>query len=1190
MKRRNILLLGFSLAGLFGIGLSSLGSLASNKPLIGMNATEQTYKFLFDKSSNKPVIDGNGSLNVLSSLGNSFKFDYSSFLVSEGNWGKLAANGTLLNPYTSTTYKNAIGNISSITVVFTGDLTIDYGWGGKDGTVNYLRTNHKLTSGIVFGFAAEMPNYIRIKATSETTITSITLNYRCGTNNNFNEAFQITSVQTLKDFASLTKSGQTNLNARLVNDIDFKDETFTGIGNVNNHYKGTFDGNGKTVSNIKIVNKAEGAGLFNYVEGATISNLNIDNIRVNSETSNTNCSAALVGYCYGANINNINIASGTLYGKGNTGSIIGYVCKVAGKTTINNVKNFANVISNGAIGVGGLVGTNETPAIIKISNSINYGSVTSKNDYVGGITGLLRKGTNNVKPSIENCINYGKVKGAKNVGGIAGGNRGSITNCKVGSTAIINDKAPSSIKNISGTGGYLIGTNDTGGGAITADEIAKYNYSPIWDPVTTKTAFVGSGTQEDPYKIEYAEDLAYLANSVNSNASYNSAKKYYQVITNIDLGGNNWTPIGTLSATIKNSFKGNFDGGNLIIDGLKIEQSLSDIGLFGYTNGAKVSNINLRNVDIKSNATGPSYTAALIGRALKSTISNITLEGNINANGKLVGGIIGGNHGSATSTDDMISTISNCINKMNVTSTDDEVGGIIGGNQYVNVIHINDCINKGNIVGKNMVGGIIGIVRFDGKTKTQSILDNCSNYGNITVTGTMRCGGIAGYNIGIINRAKVLENCTLTLNGETKLAKDCKANSGFDAVASMVARTAGKGVINNWSTIAEDESISSINNYTEWGYGRIIKLSDESYFFTSDLATSSATSLEGLKRTQALAKNDFIRDKNGNNTTTSIQMGNAQPIEYANGKIAIFYRAGGTYGTSYKYSSIRVRISTDNGKTFGEPQILLENITSTAGKAETEGLYEPFPVLKEDRNIELFISCDITSTVNGNDSLKALSGRQNIIRMPISVSNDTFTTGTAIIINNLKGTTNYHRPGMTTISKLNDGSYIMAMERTNELNPNTTKIGFTICISYSKDLINWTLPKEIIRPKTTNSVVTENYLCQSPCIGVLDNGKIAVSYMSNENFQGDNYINGNSFFRRCEVAISEKEVKYSDSPTMIKQDNSFGYANNIGCQYPGLYVEGNTAYTIERTYIIAVNDSGNVSLSNKKTVIKPFVA
>lgn len=1194
MKRRNILLLGISLAGLFGVGLSTLVSLSPNKPLIGINASDQTYKFLFNKSSNKPVKDGAGSINVLSQLGNSFEFDYSSFSVVDGSWGKLAAGGTLLNPYTSTSNNNAIGKISSINVVFTGELTIDYGWDGKDGTVNYLRTNHKLTSGKIFGFAAEMPNYIRIKATSEATITSITLNYRCGTNVDFNEAFQIKDADSLNLFNALVREGQTNLNARLVNDIDFKNKTFGGIGTDTNRYKGTFDGNGKTISNITIKNTTKGTGLFNHVEGATISNLSIKNITVNSSTSYSECTGALIGSAYGVNLNNINVSSGTIYGKINTGSIVGVTYKSTGKTIINNVQNSASIIATGGLGTGGLVGTSEKGLLIEISNSINYGSVTSDNDYVGGIIGLLRTGTSTVKSSVKDCINYGEVKGAKNVGGIAGGNRGSITNCKVGHSSIINTKAPSSIKKISGTGGYLIGANDTGNGAISADEIAKYNYSPIWNPTVARTAFVGEGTQDNPYKIEYAEDLAHLANSVNSDADYTSAKKYYQVMTNIDLGGNNWTPIGTLSATIKNSFKGIFDGGNLTIDGLKIEQSIADVGLFGYTNGAKVSNINLRNVDIKSNATGASYTAALIGRAFKSTISNIDLEGNINANGKLVGGIIGGNHGSATSTDDMISTVSNCINKMNVTSTDDEVGGIIGGNQYVNVIHINDCVNKGNIAGKNMVGGIIGIIRFDGKTKAQSILDNCSNYGNITVTGTMRCGGIAGYNIGIINRAKVLENCTLTLNNETKLAKDCAANSGYDAKASMVARTAGKGVINNWSTIAEDESISSINNYAEWGYGRIIKLSDGSYFFTSDLATSSATSLEGLKKTKALEKNDFIRDNNGNNTTTSIQMGNAQPIEYANGKIAIFYRAGGTHGTSYKYSSIRVRISTDNGKTFGEPQILMENITSTAAKTETQGLYEPFPVLKEDGNIELFISCDITSTTNGNDSLIATNGMQNIIRMPISISNDTFTAGNPVVIANLKGNINYKRPGMSTIDRLKDGTYIMAIERTNEFGTNVCKYDFSICISYSTDLVNWTTPKEIIKPKITNEFITSNndyYHCQAPQIGVLDNGKIAVSYMSNENFAGTIYStesNYASFFRRCEVAISEKEVKYGDSPTMIKQDNSFGYGSNIGCQYPGLYVEGNTAYAIQRTYTIAVNDKGTVSLSNKKTVIKPF--
>lgn len=1206
MKRRNILLLGFCLAGLFGIGLSSLGSLASNKPLIGMNASEQTYKFLFDKSSNKPVIDGNGSLNVLSSLGNSFKFDYSSFLVSEGNWDKLAANGTLLNPYTSTTYKNAIGNISSITVVFTGDLTIDYGWGGKDGTVNYLRTNHKLTSGVVFGFAAEMPNYIRIKATSETTITSITLNYRCGTNNNFNEAFQIKDIQSLKNFAALTKAGQTNLNARLVNDIDFKNATFSGIGTNTNRYKGTFDGNGKTISNIKIVNNTKGTGLFNHVEGATVSNLTIKNVTVNSSTSYYDCTGALIGCAYGVNLNNINISSGTIYGKINTGSIVGTTYKSTGKATINNVQNSASIIATGGLGTGGLIGTSDTGVLVDISNSINYGSVTSDNEYVGGIIGLLRTGTSTVKSSVKDCINYGEVKGTKNVGGIAGGNRGSITNCKVSSTATINDKAPSSVKNISGTGGYILGANDTKNGAITNDEIAKYNYSPIWDPTTTKTAFVGSGTQTDPYKIEYAEDLNYLANEVNKGTDL--AKKYFSLVTNIDLGSSNWTTIGIYKTATTCPFKGYFDGKNLKVDGLKIAKDSEVTGLFGYVVDAKISNINLINADITCNkGIQESFAGVLAGKVVRTTASNVTANGTIVSKGGTVGGIIGGAFGGGTS------SISNCESNVTVTSSMDYAGGIIGGNKEASnqIVNITNCINKGNISSREYAGGITGILRREKSAATKSVIDGCTNYGNIKVDGsinskgestTLCASGIAGLNRGIVKNAKIYEDCTLTAGKTSKFAKECEPSAINKNIPSSVCcndtNPAFLGEINGYSLIKEDgTSFAIFNAKMTTGYGRIIKLSDGSYFSTVDVTKFSGKTLSSLENGQTI-ENDFKdkpRDKNGNEiekSKTTIKMANAQPVEYAKGKIAVFYRFNDPYFNNGvgKYSSIRARISTDNGKTFGEPQILLENITKIANTTESEGLYEPFPVLKDDGNIELFISCDITSTVNGNDSLVATGGKQNIIRMPISVFNDTFTVGKTTIINNLKGTRDYARPGMTTISKLNDGSYIMAMERTNNLDPNTTKIGFTICISYSKDLINWTLPKEIIRPKTTNSVVTENYLCQSPCIGVLDNGKIAVSYMSNENFQGDNYINGNSFFRRCEVAISEKEVKYSDSPAMIKQDNSFGYGSNIGCQYPGLYVEGNTAYTIERTYAIAVNDSGNVSLSNKKTVIKPFAA
>ncbi len=1204
MKRRNILLLGISLAGLFGIRLSLLGSLASNKPLIGMNATDQTYKFLFDKSSNKPVKDGNGSLNVLSSLGNSFRFDYSSFLFTEGSWGKLATGGTLLNPYTSASNYNAIGKISSINVVFTGELTIDYGWDGKDGAVNYLRTNHKLTSGVVFGFAAEMPNYIRIRATSETTITSITLNYRCGTNNIFNEAFQIKNAESLNIFNILVKSGQTKLNARLVNNIDFGNKEFSGIGNVNNKYEGNFDGNGKTISNIKIVNRNKGVGLFNFVQGATISNLTIENVTVNSSTPNYDCVAALIGSAYGAKLNNINVTSGAIYGRINTGSIVGVTYKSTGKTTINNVKNSANVIVAGGLGAGGLVGTSETGEILDISNSVNYGNVTSDNNYVGGIIGLLRTGTSTIKSSIRNCINYGEVKGETYVGGIAGGNRGSITNCKVGPSAKIQNTAPSSIKNISGTGGYLIGANDTKNGAISADEIAKFNYSPVWDPTATKTAFVGSGTQANPYKIEYAEDLDYLAKEVNKGTDL--AKKYFALATNIDLGSNNWTPIGKYIASTTYPFKGYFDGKNLKVDGLKVETDQVNTGLFGYVVDAKLSNIELLNANIVCNkAVQESFAGVLAAKIVRTNVINVVTSGNLNAKGGMTGGIIGGVFGSGTS------SLTNCENNVTVTATMDFAGGIIGATvgSSGQIVNIKKCINRSNVKSREFAGGIIGILRKE-KSTAKSTIDSCTNYGNIEVFGTITnektstkyASSIAGLNRGIVRNSNIYEDAILKAGKTSKFAKECELsasnNNNPSAICFNDPTEATKGEIDGYSFIKKDGTISTtINSKMTLGYGRIIKLSDGSYFSTTDIKRLSGKSISVLEGATNI-ENEFKdkpRDVNGNEiekSSTKLNMANAQPIEYSKGKIAIFYRFNDSSfnGKTAKYSSIRARISTDNGKTFGEPQILLENITKTASTTESEGLYEPFPVLKDDGNIELFISCDITSTVNGNDSLVAAGGKQNIIRMPISVSNDTFTVGKTTIINNLKGTRDYARPGMTTISKLNDGSYIMAMERTNNLDPNTTKIGFIICISYSKDLINWSLPKEIIRPKTTNAVVTENYLCQSPCIGVLNNGKIAVSYMSNENFQGHNYINGNSFFRRCEVAISEKEVKYSDSPAMIKQDNSFGYGSNIGCQYPGLYVEGNTAYTIERTYTIAVNDSGNVSLSNKKTVIKPFAA
>ena len=70
----------------------------------------------------------------------------------------------------------------------------------------------------------------------------------------------------------------------------------------------------------------------------------------------------------------------------------------------------------------------------------------------------------------------------------------------------------------------------------------------VWDG--THTIWTnGNGTSNNPYLIENAQQLAYLANYVNSGTNANADKivgtnNYWKLTINIDLNGLQWTPIG----------------------------------------------------------------------------------------------------------------------------------------------------------------------------------------------------------------------------------------------------------------------------------------------------------------------------------------------------------------------------------------------------------------------------------------------------------------------------------------------------------------------------------------------------------------------------------------------------------------------------------------------------------------------
>ena len=192
------------------------------------------------------------------------------------------------------------------------------------------------------------------------------------------------------------------------------EQSWVPIGNSNKPYQGTFDGNGKTITNLYINASQVNMGLFGYTYGGTIKNLTFEYANV---TNTNNYAGVLVGKAFvGSTLQNIKI-SNTCQIKGGkyTGGIAGYLDGNA-----YNCVNCATV--QGIQYIGGLCGY-----YCRTGNSMtacaNYGNVTASSLGGGGLVGYFNSGT------IQDCANYGDVKGTERVAGMAGSvNNGKIQN------------------------------------------------------------------------------------------------------------------------------------------------------------------------------------------------------------------------------------------------------------------------------------------------------------------------------------------------------------------------------------------------------------------------------------------------------------------------------------------------------------------------------------------------------------------------------------------------------------------------------------------------------------------------------------------------------------------------------------------------------------------------------------------
>ena len=173
--------------------------------------------------------------------------------------------------------------------------------------------------------------------------------------------------------------------------------------------KGTFDGQGHEISGLYVNYSANGAGIFNDTYD-------------------------------GSMVKDLRLVDSYITGTGDhVGSIAGW-----GYGSCESIYSDAIVVaSSGKNYVGGLVGTNKSGTIDKMSNCWFDGTIVASGGYVGGLLGYVNDGTTF---AIQNCLFTGMLKNtattAKDNGGLCGNVHSNstlnITNCLMAGTLDIN--------------------------------------------------------------------------------------------------------------------------------------------------------------------------------------------------------------------------------------------------------------------------------------------------------------------------------------------------------------------------------------------------------------------------------------------------------------------------------------------------------------------------------------------------------------------------------------------------------------------------------------------------------------------------------------------------------------------------------------------------------------------------------
>ena len=369
----------------------------------------------------------------------------------------------------------------------------------------------------------------------------------------------ITKAEELAWFRNQVNSGNNYICAKISDDVEVIDMSTVcyaadksqnleelswepiGKNDYEYQYWGTFDGNGKTITNLYINASQNNVGLFGYTSEGTIKNLTFEYANV---TNTGVFTGILVGYATGyantSKLQNIKI-SNTCQMKGGkeTGGI-------AGELSYANAYNCVNYATvQGNYRVGGLFGycSNKESSI---TTCANYGNVTATSTDAGGLVGDFVSGT------IQDCANYGDVKGTEHVAGMAG----YVSNGKIQNVF--------NYGNISATNstdaGMAFGNSDNG---TTEGMVAYYSGAKLnanGQEITIKAFGNGKPSEDNATGFTEAQlksgEVAWLLNGSTSVPAEGSTLAWYQKL------GENGDEYPVLKSTGDNTVYGGYQHGS----------------------------------------------------------------------------------------------------------------------------------------------------------------------------------------------------------------------------------------------------------------------------------------------------------------------------------------------------------------------------------------------------------------------------------------------------------------------------------------------------------------------------------------------------------------------------------------------------------------------------------------------------